>query len=114
MQHVVNWGHTPTIFQRLLMLPFAYFSSRRQRNVLFPTLLSLVINNRRNLHILQAELSTEMLIDFIKELQSGKIEPVEVAKIERTFPRTNWESALEFLASGGQITTNAAPITTNV
>jgi hypothetical protein len=82
------------------MLPFAYFSSRKQRNLLFPTLLSLVFNNRRNLLVLQNELSTDMLVDFIKELQTGKMDAIELAAVERTFPSSMWAQAVEFLATG--------------
>lgn len=71
-QQMVLWGQSPNILQRLLSLPFSYFSMRPLRFILFPTLIALCFNDRRNLGILQQEVSQDMLIEFLDDLILGK------------------------------------------
>ncbi|XP_046404620.1 S phase cyclin A-associated protein in the endoplasmic reticulum isoform X2 [Ischnura elegans] len=63
-QAIIQSGYMPTVLQQLCILPFEYFSSPPLTKVLFPTLLACCRGNRQNRHILEREVSYQMLEDF--------------------------------------------------
>lgn len=72
-QAIVLWGQSPNILQRLLALPFSYFSLRPLKSILFPTLIAACFENPRNLAFLQQEVSQDMLIEFLDDLIFNRI-----------------------------------------
>jgi hypothetical protein len=102
-QVIVLWGQSPNILQRLLSLPFSYFSMRPQRYVLFPTLIALCFENKRNLAILQQEVSQDMLIEFLDDLLLGRAEPVDIMAVHRRLPKQMWNAARDFFANAEAI-----------
>lgn len=68
-QNIVQSGQSPTILQQLCALPFQYFSDPRLTNILFPTLIACCYNNTSNKEILEQELSSALLANFIEEKQ---------------------------------------------
>lgn len=69
-QQNLNWGNHPTPLQRLCTLPFKFFSNERDMSILFPTLISVCYLDDRNTRVVEQEISTVMLSDFIR----GQIE----------------------------------------
>ncbi|XP_071451801.1 S phase cyclin A-associated protein in the endoplasmic reticulum [Hetaerina americana] len=63
-QAIIQSGYMPTVLQQLCSLPFEYFSSPPLTKVLFPTLLACCRGNRQNRHILEREVSYQLLEDF--------------------------------------------------
>jgi hypothetical protein len=70
-QEIMQWGHAPTILHRLCALPFAYFSDPKLKNLLFPTLLLACYGNYENINILQQEMSVELLLEYVYEMQTS-------------------------------------------
>lgn len=68
-QNIIQSGQSPTILQQLCALPFQYFSDPRLTNILFPTLIACCYNNTSNKEILEQELSSALLANFIEEKQ---------------------------------------------
>lgn len=63
-----------TLIQRMCSLPFSYFCEKKQKDILFPTLISITYNNVRNAEILSKEINLELLIIFLKE--KIQLEPI--------------------------------------
>jgi len=54
-QETYRWGQSPTLLQRLCNLPFSFFTDFRDKNVLYPTLLSVCFLNPHNLQVCKAK-----------------------------------------------------------
>lgn len=59
-------GRSPTLLQRLCSLPIQYFTDPRCKQVLMPTLISICYDNHPNKDILEKEMSTQMVVAFIR------------------------------------------------
>ena len=55
-----------TLVQKLSNLPIHYFQDKKMKDILFPTLVSVVHNNKRNFLILEKELDTRLIADYLK------------------------------------------------
>uniref|UniRef100_T1JIS4 S phase cyclin A-associated protein in the endoplasmic reticulum N-terminal domain-containing protein n=1 Tax=Strigamia maritima TaxID=126957 RepID=T1JIS4_STRMM len=104
-QTIIHSGHTPTLLQQLVTLPFPYFSDPRLTRVLFPTLIACCHNNKTNKTIIQQEMSGQLLSDFLqKALQDDpetdaccwESDPDWRWKTHFRFPRSRWSEANEF------------------
>ncbi|XP_076464959.1 S phase cyclin A-associated protein in the endoplasmic reticulum-like isoform X2 [Babylonia areolata] len=111
-QVVLQSGQPPTVLQQLCSLPFQYFSDPRLTTVLFPTLITCCYNNHSNRHILEQELSCELLANFIEEKQleqqQAKLAPSTVKKnkdaresdtrmsLVYRFPQEQWVAAEQY------------------
>ncbi|KAF5401264.1 hypothetical protein PHET_05255 [Paragonimus heterotremus] len=60
-------GPPPTLLQRLVALPFDYFSQRPLTDLLYPTLIAFCYRNSDNLAVLEAELNPSLLANYIEE-----------------------------------------------
>ena len=54
-----------TILQKLCNLPFPYFSDKKFKEILFPTLIAVTDKSERCLAIMDQEISIELLVDYI-------------------------------------------------
>ncbi|KAF7255113.1 hypothetical protein EG68_09445, partial [Paragonimus skrjabini miyazakii] len=59
-------GPPPTLLQRLVALPFDYFSQRPLTDLLYPTLIACCYRNSDNLAVLEAELNPSLLANYIE------------------------------------------------
>ncbi|VDP82779.1 unnamed protein product [Echinostoma caproni] len=66
-QSSLQRGPSPTLLQRLVALPFDYFSQRPLTDVLYPTLIACCYLHASNLAVLEAELSPTLLANYIEE-----------------------------------------------
>ncbi|CAL4114157.1 unnamed protein product, partial [Meganyctiphanes norvegica] len=82
-QMVIQSGEMPSVLQQLCDLPWPYFSEPHLTTVLFPTLLACCTDNDQNMHILQQEMSFQVLEDFLKN-GDGENKPL-VQILQRTF-----------------------------
>ncbi|CAH8634601.1 unnamed protein product [Heterobilharzia americana] len=60
-------GPSPNLLQRLLSLPFEYFSHRPLTDILYPTLIACCYQHIPNTTILESELSSSILANYIEE-----------------------------------------------
>ncbi|KAG8186344.1 hypothetical protein JTE90_005872 [Oedothorax gibbosus] len=65
-QSVIQAGQRPTVLQQLCCLPFLYFSDLELTDILFPTLIACCYNNLENKTILQQEMTSELLSNYIE------------------------------------------------
>ncbi|KAG5511713.1 hypothetical protein JKF63_07311 [Porcisia hertigi] len=66
LQDMMGWGkEKPLLGTMLSVLPIAYFSNAR--HILFPTILSAILQNNRNSMIVREEMSLAELQDFISQ-----------------------------------------------
>lgn len=67
-QNLLRKGLGPqNIISKLANLPYNYYMGNSvERDALIPTLISVVYNNKENLDILTLEMSSEILIDYLK------------------------------------------------
>lgn len=67
-QELASRGHANnTMLSKLLSMPYKYFMGNRiERELLFPTLISIVYLNDYNYSILLKEMSSELLIEYIE------------------------------------------------
>lgn len=72
-QEVMLWGKSPqTPIQKLCALPIQYFTEPKYKHILFPTLVTICYENKNNTHVMQQEMSTLPLVEFIKEQNQNK------------------------------------------
>ena len=70
------------MIQKISSLPHTYFFEKRFKDILFPTLISISLNNQRNTEILNKEINIEMIVIFLKE--KIQLEPIiEEEEFER-------------------------------
>ena len=72
-QSVLNRGEV-TIIQHVCNLPFAYFSDKQLKDILFPTLINMTYLNERNTQILAKEINLEFIVMFLRE--KIQLEPI--------------------------------------
>ncbi len=109
-QEILRRGKNPTLLHRLCSLPFQYFSDARYKCVLFPTLITGCFMNNENFMILKQEMSTELLLSYIKEeLNAMAITSQPQKEIPHTpkippryqlqnrVPSALWENAIQYL-----------------
>nr|XP_042894978.1 S phase cyclin A-associated protein in the endoplasmic reticulum isoform X2 [Parasteatoda tepidariorum]XP_042894979.1 S phase cyclin A-associated protein in the endoplasmic reticulum isoform X3 [Parasteatoda tepidariorum] len=65
-QSIIQAGQRPTVLQQLCCLPFLYFCDPELTDVLFPSLIACCYNNPSNKEILQQEMSSELLSNYIE------------------------------------------------
>ncbi len=63
----IELGTPPTILQQLCNLPFKYFSDKKLIAILYPTLICCCFENEKNKSVLETEVSSEILANFINE-----------------------------------------------
>ena len=73
MQSILAKGEI-TLIQKICSLPFSYFSDKKLRDILFPSLIIISYQNTRNMEILNKEINFELLIMYIKE--KIQLEPI--------------------------------------
>ena len=73
-QDAIQSGRLPTILQHLVDLPFVYFSSMEQKNILFPSLIAATYDNENNRETLKKDVSLKMLTVYINQ-QLGNTPP---------------------------------------
>ncbi|XP_023932135.1 S phase cyclin A-associated protein in the endoplasmic reticulum-like isoform X1 [Lingula anatina] len=116
-QGMIQIGRPPTVLQQLCALPFQYFSDPRLTNVLFPTLIVCCYHNDQNRSIIEQELSSALLANFIEEklleAQQAKLMPSASKKLKNPekdqadtrmslqarFPSEEWTKAQEYFSS---------------
>jgi hypothetical protein len=64
-----NNGRDPTLLQRLCTLPIQYFTDPYYKQILMPTLISVCYQNDTNKDLLEREMSTKMIVNFIKNYE---------------------------------------------
>lgn len=65
-QQCMRWGDDHNnLIRKLTQLPFDYFSKWQQKKILIPTLISITFENEKNREMLETELSTKHLVQFI-------------------------------------------------
>mmetsp|Transcript_36062 Transcript_36062/g.70893 ORF Transcript_36062/g.70893 Transcript_36062/m.70893 type:complete len:1235 (+) Transcript_36062:33-3737(+) len=67
LQDVFRWSQTPTLLQRLCNLPFNFFCDAASKNVLFPALITICFRNKANKEVMQQEVHTQFLYDYLTE-----------------------------------------------
>jgi hypothetical protein len=60
-------GTPPTILQLLCNLPFNYFSDEKLTDILYPTLICYCYKNEKNKSVLETEVSSKLLANYIEE-----------------------------------------------
>jgi hypothetical protein len=73
MQSILARGEV-TIVQRICSLPFSYFCDKKQKDILFPSLITMSYQNNRNMEIMNKELNLDMIVLFLKE--KIQLEPI--------------------------------------
>jgi len=63
-----------TLMQKLIGLPIAYFQDKKMKDILYPTLITLIHNNERNYAIMSQEIATEQIAEYIKNWMNSKEE----------------------------------------
>ncbi|XP_018653682.1 LOW QUALITY PROTEIN: hypothetical protein Smp_198330 [Schistosoma mansoni] len=66
-QTSLQCGPSPNLLQRLLSLPFEYFSYCPLQNILYPTLIACCYEHTLNTSVLETELSPSILANYIEE-----------------------------------------------
>ncbi|CAH8554243.1 unnamed protein product [Schistosoma turkestanicum] len=66
-QTSLQCGPSPNLLQRLLALPFEYFSYYPLVNILYPTLIVCCYQHELNTNVLQSEFSLSILANYIEE-----------------------------------------------
>ena len=61
-QESLNWGTQPTALQKICSLPFRFFNVEENKKSLFPTLIAVCYNNKRNTSVVEQELSADLLV----------------------------------------------------
>jgi hypothetical protein len=56
----------PSLLQRLVRLPFSYFNTPRGRDILFPTLTILALDEKNRM-VIEEDLSTDFIIMYLKK-----------------------------------------------
>ncbi|TGZ64767.1 hypothetical protein CRM22_006209 [Opisthorchis felineus] len=102
-------GPPPTLLQRLVALPFDYFSQRPLTDILYPTLIAFCYEHPTNSAVLEADLSPTLLANYIEErllertmdalsdtdtriLASSEATDLRF-RFEYRFPVSKWEAA---------------------
>ncbi|CAL8068491.1 unnamed protein product [Calicophoron daubneyi] len=107
-------GPPPTLLQRLVALPFHYFSQRPLTDVLYPTLIACCYQHTSNLIVLEAELSPTLLANYIEERLLEKtmdalsdvegkpatadVSPDRRFRFEYRFPFSEWNAAKDYFS----------------
>lgn len=65
-QQILHRGEN-TILQKLCNLPFPYFSDKKYKEILFPTLISASFKSERSVAIMNQEMSLDPLIKFLQD-----------------------------------------------
>jgi len=97
-QEILNWGKSPTLLQKLCALPFQYFSERQYKEVLFPTLITSTFNSNTYKLVLQQEMSTEMLYEYLKHYASDNSNIDSRFHLQYRFPLSLLNDAASFFA----------------
>ena len=71
-QRSLHWGAQPTPLQRLCALPFQYFSDAKCKDVLFPTLIAICYRHSSNTCVVEEEVSTKLLAEYIQGKQQQR------------------------------------------
>ena len=95
-QQSLHWGSHPTPLQRLCNLPFRFFSQEKDKNILFPTLISICHQDVRNRSVVEDEISKEMLYEFIDSRMKGDEDDAAHESFLIRFPKKLWKEALDF------------------
>ncbi|VDO88923.1 unnamed protein product [Schistosoma margrebowiei] len=66
-QTSLQCGSSPNLLQRLLSLPFEYFSYCPLTDILYPTLIACCYKHSLNTNVLESELSPSILANYIEE-----------------------------------------------
>lgn len=97
-QALISSGSQPSILQQLCLLPFGYFSDPLLTFILFPTLISSVFQNQINRRILEQELNSKTLANFISNQMELKGNSDRNANDDQflfsnRFPKEKWSEA---------------------
>lgn len=99
-QAVIQAGQRPTVLQQLCSLPFQYFSDSHLTSILFPCLISSCYNNACNKEILEQEMSSELLSNYIEahllDLHQMALFPKKGAKGEKNTQDSRWMLGTRF------------------
>ncbi|XP_067932138.1 S phase cyclin A-associated protein in the endoplasmic reticulum-like [Watersipora subatra] len=110
-QAIVHSGQSPSILQQLCSLPFQYFSDPRLTLILYPCLIAACYQSDSNRNILEQELSSDLLANFLEEselqLQQKKLSPSVTRKsnsdgrmaLAVRFPERLWQDAKQYFSS---------------
>uniref|UniRef100_A0A915J9I9 Uncharacterized protein n=1 Tax=Romanomermis culicivorax TaxID=13658 RepID=A0A915J9I9_ROMCU len=100
----VHTGTQPSILRQLCVLPFAYFSDPKLSRILYPTLISCCYKNADNRLLLEQELSSQVLVDFIEEyIENHPVDETNTVNFDEfdfavRFPRSEFENAKRYFA----------------
>lgn len=108
-QSIIQAGQRPTVLQQLCCLPFLYFSDSELTDILFPTLIACCFKNPANKTILQQEMTSELLSNYI---EVKYLNAEENSLKERNcnihdkrwlfpvrFPKCHWSSAKHYFSN---------------
>ncbi|GFR30413.1 s phase cyclin A-associated protein in the endoplasmic reticulum [Trichonephila clavata] len=108
-QSIIQAGQRPTVLQQLCCLPFLYFSDSELTDILFPTLIACCYKNPANKTILQQEMTSELLSNYI-EVKYLNSEENSLKKSKTgihdkrwllpvRFPKCHWTSAKHYFSN---------------
>ncbi|GFS97997.1 s phase cyclin A-associated protein in the endoplasmic reticulum [Nephila pilipes] len=108
-QSIIQAGQNPTVLQQLCCLPFLYFSDSELTDILFPTLIACCYKNPANKTILQQEMTSELLSNYIEvkylnteenTLKESKTDVHDKRWIFPVrFPKGHWSSAKHYFSN---------------
>jgi hypothetical protein len=94
-----NNGRSSTLLQRLCSLPIQYFTDPELKCILIPTLISICFNNEVNKDILQQEISTQLITNFMEQ-EKDKPSSLTLGgmyEFRFRFPPNKVKEAIDFL-----------------
>ncbi|XP_035210536.1 S phase cyclin A-associated protein in the endoplasmic reticulum-like isoform X2 [Stegodyphus dumicola] len=107
-QSIIQAGQRPTVLQQLCSLPFLYFSDSELTDILFPTLIACCFNNMSNKIILEQEMSSELLTNYIEvkylNMEGFSSCSTKNGKTDKRwlfftrFPKSYWTTAKQYFA----------------
>ncbi|CAL1299756.1 unnamed protein product [Larinioides sclopetarius] len=108
-QSIIQAGQRPTVLQQLCCLPFLYFSDSELTDILFPTLIACCYKNPANKIILQQEMTSELLSNYIEvkylnsEESSSKESKIDIHGkrwlFPVRFPKCHWSSSKHYFSA---------------
>ncbi|GIX87027.1 s phase cyclin A-associated protein in the endoplasmic reticulum [Caerostris extrusa] len=108
-QSIIQAGQRPTVLQQLCCLPFLYFSDTELTDILFPTLIACCYKNPANKTILQQEMTSELLSNYIEvkylNAEENRIKENKTSVNDKRwlfsvrFPKCHWSSAKHYFSN---------------
>eukprot|EP00054_Salpingoeca_dolichothecata_P028182 m.211944 g.211944 ORF g.211944 m.211944 type:complete len:642 (-) comp26150_c1_seq3:61-1986(-) len=107
-QNFLHTGASTAVLPMLCALPFPYFTDSKLTKILFPTLIASCVGNDRNTTVLQQDMSTSLLEDYLTNLIANGVQEKDCQDRlapHKRLPEAQWKPALQYF------TTFTAPLT---